>query len=126
MPNDDQQTRDESDFSVEAEAVENRLRAAADVRQQARQVSEASLLLVHGRLQRTAAFAPCQFMLKGKSISVTRAGNVIAVITNTGGETYDLSRPGAGKIADGLSMSGLGEAIAELIFANEASRATAV
>ena len=118
-------TDDVSDFSEEVRTVEARLQAAADVRRKARQESEEAMQLVYGRLGRTPTFAKCEFALKGKSISVSRAGHVFAVITNVGGQVFDLSRPGAGKIAGDLSISGVGEAVAELVLADEANRATA-
>ena len=66
-------------------------------------------------LRRTEAFSACEFTLKGNSISVVRGGNVMAVIASVGGQEFDVSRPGAGKIAGPITVSGVGEAVAGLV-----------
>ena len=113
---------DTADFSEEFHTVEKRMQAAADVRLEARREIDAAVQLVHARLTRTAAFEICDFSIKGKSISVVRGGHAIAVIASVGGQEFEITRPGAGKIAGPISIGGVGEAIAELVLEGNVSR----
>ena len=111
-------SEDLTDYSEEFRIVEARLKDAAEARQEARRQIEGAVQNVHGRLTRTAAFELCEFTLKGNAISVVRGGNVIGVITSANGQEFDVSRPGAGKIAGPISASGVGETIAGLVLDN--------
>ncbi len=106
---------DTADFSEEFRTVEARMRAATEARLEARREAEEAVQIVHGRLVRTGAFEICDFSVKGQSINVVRGQHVIAVIKNVGAQQFEISRPGAGRIAGPISMSGVGEAIAGLV-----------
>ncbi|MFT5510509.1 MAG: hypothetical protein ACI89J_003603 [Hyphomicrobiaceae bacterium] len=106
---------DTTDFSEEFRTVETRKLAAAEARLEARREVEQVVQLVYARLGRTAAFSMCEFSVKGKTINVVKGRHVIAAISNIGGQDFEVSRPGAGKIAGPISISGVGETIAGLI-----------
>ena len=113
---------DTTDFSEEFRTVEIRMQAAEEGRLKARQEVDEAVRLVHARLSRTAAFGNCEFPMKGKAINVVKGGHVIASIGSVGGKEFEITRPGAGKIAGPISISGVGEAIAELVLEGKTGR----
>lgn len=117
---------DTSDFSAEFRTVETRMQAAADARLEARREVDEAVQLVCERSRRTAAFEACEFSVKGKSINVVRGKHVIAVIASVGGQEFEITRPGAGKIAGPINISGVGEAIAGLVLEDNITQREAV